>query len=380
MTIAIERTDPHHEQALIPEDYEYVATVDRRTYTVTEAYQAAPGCVQYYQKPVWFARKGVFALDPQDYELRMPDGKTLREALRKVEDPYEGHYALSGHCDFCGNSVWLDGALFRHAPTGQLVVVGGTCAGQFCSTTHELAVRNAKKYAQSLRTKARNAGRHAGYPDELKLYLADNPGVFAALWYGFEILERSRARTAEDGGYEAKKSFVADVTDRCFEQAYLPTDGQAAGMLASMRSFYLRQLQRSAPRDDGAEKEPCPTEKGLRVRGRVVSVKEVADPYSYDQGTVFKMLVEDRRGFRVFGTVPRAIEVDWPTEVVGEGTPHHICKGDEVEFVANVERSDRDALFGFFKRPRKATIVAWAWNHYEGSSTGQPADERDNRY
>jgi hypothetical protein len=55
------------------------------------------------------------------------------------------------------------------------------------------------------------------------------------------------------------------------------------------------------------------------------------------------MTVKDDRGFLVWGSTPHAID--------------SVQKGDRVRFVANVERSDRDETFGFFKRPRKAEVV-----------------------
>lgn len=59
-------------------------------------------------------------------------------------------------------------------------------------------------------------------------------------------------------------------------------------------------------------------------------------------GSTYKMLVQDDRGFKVWGTVPGSIAAD---------------KGDEIKFVANVEASDDDPKFGFFKRPRKAVTL-----------------------
>lgn len=74
------------------------------------------------------------------------------------------------------------------------------------------------------------------------------------------------------------------------------------------------------------------------VEGEVVSTRWDTNNY----GTVQKMLVQNAAGWKVWGSVPSSIEVD---------------KGSRVRFTATVERSNDDALFGFFKRPNKAEVL-----------------------
>ena len=76
------------------------------------------------------------------------------------------------------------------------------------------------------------------------------------------------------------------------------------------------------------------------VAGTVRSIKTVDTDY----GTTFKMVVEDDRGFRLYGTVPNAILDD--VEV-----------GSRVEFVARLEASRDDETFGFYSRPTKARLI-----------------------
>jgi len=59
-------------------------------------------------------------------------------------------------------------------------------------------------------------------------------------------------------------------------------------------------------------------------------------------GPVYKMLVQDDRGFKVWGTCPNAIDPS---------------RGDRVAFVATVQPSHDDPKFGFFKRPVKAIVI-----------------------
>ena len=60
-------------------------------------------------------------------------------------------------------------------------------------------------------------------------------------------------------------------------------------------------------------------------------------------GDTLKMLVQDDRGFRVWGSVPKSL---------GDAE-----RESRITFTATVTASDRDAKFGFFKRPTKAAIL-----------------------
>lgn len=90
---------------------------------------------------------------------------------------------------------------------------------------------------------------------------------------------------------------------------------------------------------DRGEAAPVVEGRGT-VTGTVRSVKVA---YT-DFGDTLKMIVEDDRGFRVYGTVPAAIADDVET-------------GARVEFVARTVASDDDKTFGFFSRPSKARMV-----------------------
>lgn len=71
------------------------------------------------------------------------------------------------------------------------------------------------------------------------------------------------------------------------------------------------------------------------ITGTVLGMKWKSSSF----GDTLKMLVQDDRGFRVWGTVAGSLEVN---------------REDRIQFTATVERSDDDPRFGFFKRPAKA--------------------------
>jgi hypothetical protein len=60
-------------------------------------------------------------------------------------------------------------------------------------------------------------------------------------------------------------------------------------------------------------------------------------------GETLKMLVQDDRGFRVWGTVPSSIEPN---------------REDRITFTATVEQAEDSPKFGFFKRPTKAAVLS----------------------
>lgn len=93
-------------------------------------------------------------------------------------------------------------------------------------------------------------------------------------------------------------------------------------------------------KEQATEPEAAPVPAGrLEVTGTVKTTKWVDNAY----GGSLKMLVLDDRGFKVWGTVPSALEVD---------------RGSRVTFKATLEASADDETFGFFKRPASASLVA----------------------
>lgn len=109
-------------------------------------------------------------------------------------------------------------------------------------------------------------------------------------------------------------------------------------MLAAVYCGVVRLLIKLATPPE--ETAPVIEGKGTVIEGEIVSLKWKDTPYGY----VKKCLVKDARGFKVWGTVPKAIVETAET-------------GSVVRFVANTKTSDNDECFGFFSRPRKAELL-----------------------
>ena len=99
-----------------------------------------------------------------------------------------------------------------------------------------------------------------------------------------------------------------------------------------------RDAQR-AERDAAHEAGEDAPEGRVVITGTVLAFKRQESMY----GDVLKMLVQDDRGFRVWGSVPVSLE-DAERE-------------SRITFTATVTASDKDAKFGFFKRPAKAAVL-----------------------
>lgn len=133
------------------------------------------------------------------------------------------------------------------------------------------------------------------------------------------------------------------------------TDRQAE----AARTALARRAEEAA-----APTAPVPTGR-TEVQGTVVSVKDKVTQY----GVSVKMVVRDDRGFKVWGTVPAALadaacqrwedslpEGTWMGQYGGEAW-FDTLQGATVRFTAQLQASDTDEAFGFFKRPTKAQLI-----------------------
>ena len=125
-------------------------------------------------------------------------------------------------------------------------------------------------------------------------------------------------------------------------------------LIVSLARTYQRTMAKAVEAERrAAEPAPvkvdCPTG-SQTICGHIISLDEKDTPY----GTRYVFTVRDDRGFTVWGSQPAKALL--PN---GDCAPFYDI-GDRITFTATVERSDRDASFGFFKRPRNAHILALA--------------------
>ena len=102
-----------------------------------------------------------------------------------------------------------------------------------------------------------------------------------------------------------------------------------------LSDFEENQIARKEQAILDANAEPVPvTDERMQITGKILATKYVEN----DWGGSMKSLVQDDRGFKVWGT-------------------SQADKGDRVTFMARVEVSQDDPKFGFYKRPTKVQIL-----------------------
>lgn len=116
--------------------------------------------------------------------------------------------------------------------------------------------------------------------------------------------------------------------------------------------------------EEDLTKADCPTGATV-VTGNIIAYRLVNSEY----GEAVKITVEDETGFRVYGTLPSnlmdalydewLITLDEDANTLDYGPEVYLeaAKGRKITFTATLAPSDDDPKFGFYSRPRKASLV-----------------------
>jgi hypothetical protein len=134
--------------------------------------------------------------------------------------------------------------------------------------------------------------------------------------------------------YEGKNEFLIDVISKVKRKAVASAKQVSAVLKVhnAEKNFAEKnkeRLERLVPMKEGRGE----------VIGEVISLKEVDGRFGFQ----YKMLVEDFKGYRVYGTVPKFL-VDAEVE-----------KGDFVKFTATLK--EKETGFGFYSRPNNGVLV-----------------------
>lgn len=134
--------------------------------------------------------------------------------------------------------------------------------------------------------------------------------------------------------YEGSNSFVLDVIAQ-FKAKGKISYKQEKSVLNTIK----REAVANERKANCLEIEPG---KG-KIVGRVVKINAYPDRYNYGRSYVYKMLVEDVKGYRIYGSVPSAI-VD------------EIETGMKVSLDAKLVQKEKG--FGFFSYPKNAEFLS----------------------
>lgn len=151
--------------------------------------------------------------------------------------------------------------------------------------------------------------------------------------------KRKAKKTADARREKARIKKAADIEARRLEGELKWCEDNGHGRITFAELNAKREAERNAAKELADDVPTGRTE----VTGTVLSVKAKDSYY----GTTMKMLVESTTGFRVYGTLPKALD-----SYDENGKCVHV--GKEVTFTATLEPSKDDAKFGFYKRPHVA--------------------------
>ena len=257
----------------------------------------------------------------QDALFLTREREILRSHMERTRGSWSQHQH-GGNCMICG-AYCIYMAVFYHPESNSYIRTGMICAEKMHMGVPYI-FRTFRKNVKEAR--ARIAGKAKAEVLLKDAGLEQAWTIFNQELSEFDVQVQNSALTIRDivhtviryGNLSEKQSnFIRTLIDR-------------------IQRWPEIQAQREREKEAA---EDCPKGK-VEITGEIVSIKVKEGWGGYDR---IVMTVKDDRGFLVWGTLPNNIPSD--------------SKGNRIKFSANVEPSDNDPKFGFFKRPTKAEKI-----------------------
>lgn len=219
-------------------------------------------------------------------------------------------------CDYCGTGI-------KHVylivdSKGNSFKVGSECVRKTSDRTLVATARTFRRDAARAKRRAEIAEERAAWAAAARAdTLAQNPDLVDLLKTDHPVVKDMAARFEKFGSLSAKQIDYLRVLK-----------GRAVTNLCDVPA----------------------TDKRVDLQGVIASVK-AADDY-FAGGMSYKMLVlvtTDAGQYKLWGTVPSVLFI---------GNTVETLRGKTVSFSAKIQRSNKDASFGFFSRPTKAQVIA----------------------
>ena len=265
-------------------------------------------------------------------------------------------YTVAGHkwvgqCDCCG-ARYLYGATFYTAESNTYISIGGTCAGKL-RLGNPAAFKNFREQVNTWKihnervAKARKFAAEHNITAALDLYLSNAKADESLSEYDrfpHNTLVDMMGKLVRWGNISEKQiAFAVKLLAQIADQP--------------------RKLAERAARD--AARKPLPvTDKRVTVEGVIISAKYQEGGYTsqgFYQPSAVKIVVEHADGWKVCGTAAReltdAIREFSDKSYLSGDQEAELLKGKRIRFDARLTVSDKDAKFGFFKRPTKAATL-----------------------
>lgn len=240
-------------------------------------------------------------------------------SLHNIKDKVDpdSRHQQRGTCDHCG-TFFKFGAVFENSATGEVAVVGHICAVRTLNLkASDYEYKRLQRLAKAAKSKLRADASMAALAPNRRAVLLDEFDY----WKGrHPIITDMHAKFRKWGSLSVRQWALAKK------------------LVAECRE---KQAELDAER---ANATPVETGKAVTIEGVVVGTKWVRG-YTHYSDDILKLIVRDDRGFKVYGSCPKALY------------NYDGAKGHRVRFIAGVEASDDDQFFGFYKRPRKVEIL-----------------------
>lgn len=244
-------------------------------------------------------------------ENERPDIR-MRESMTNLLAPEARTRGGLNRCTICGQ--YLRYVTMWDSPYGRFI------AGEDCADSLRIAQKLGKR-VQDLKAKAAEQRMSLKNQELRNEILEQYPDLAHAL------------------RYSPQNEFLADLNSRLHRGV---SEKQIDAAIRTARRIEEREARETRWRQ--MPKSPVPVGRGV-VTGEVVGTRMVESYFGYRPTITEKMTVVDDRGFKVWCTVPRGIEVK---------------PGSRVTFTATLEESSsstEDSPFGFGSRPTKAQVL-----------------------
>ena len=259
----------------------------------------------------------------------LADLDALKERVR--DGGFVGNFVNKGTCDHCG--AWFGyGAEYLHT-NGEVIVVGHTCAANDFAYDSRAA-----------RDKARAVKLRATRVKTVRARIAAN--TFLTEHDLGDVFSEKTMKHDSRGG-------------RILEEMYgkLVRWGSISDKQIAFAKKLANEILNPAPivcgfcGDADHDHKTCPHRHPVPVtdeRIEIVGIIRFTEWRENGYGGSLKAIIETVDGFKIWTTLPAAIQ---------DAVDGYEYRGIAVRFMAKVERSDRDATFGFAKRPTKAEVI-----------------------
>lgn len=268
----------------------------------------------------------------------------IQAHMAKTGGKYSKH-RHGGNCHICGaHAIYT--ALFYHVPTNTYIRTGMDCAEKLDMGDLEMFRTFRKNVHDALARKAGNAKAKA------MLECENLSRVWEIFESEFKVIESVQERRNNYNVHNSPLTFDEKVSiqkeGKYDKICSIVNTVIRYGEISDNQLNYLKSLVEQFDNADkvieNAQKEreqseDCPNGDKVQITGIVLKKELSENAY----GCRIVMTVKDNKGFTVWGTVPTSL--------------NGVEKGDKVEFLANVQQSNRDSKFGFFKRPTKAKRI-----------------------